>query len=529
MAPPGHRCNGLSSIIGLLLQLLILSIIGAVEAQSASGTPLPAPTSAGPSATVVPSTALYTYAGCYNETTGDDAAGNVRALAGGNMTATSSMTVSYCLSYCGGSAFAGIEYGRECWCAPYINANSQKLPDSDCTDACEGDGTEICGGALRLTVYQHKNATTSGATVLSLQRAGYGATRRRNPLKILHHDLSTLKTIISAPRFRTSSPPIPSTDFLTVHADWSSTPSDKSNDSAQPHRPRPTNTYLTFRHLNVNPPTTLPPQHPTTMSPPPPTLLLLPGAWHSPTCYTALTHALCALPTPIPSLALALPSTSTPAPRSPFAADVAAIRAAVSRLVRDEHKAVVVVMHSYSGAPGTSALAGLTRAARARDGQPGGVVALVYLVAYMLPEGASILPAGERGRLEGEGEGEGEECLQCRTTTISASVATDVFYGDLPPAEAARWVAQLLPQAMDVFHSPLTYAAWRDVPSMVVVCEADRAMPPAKVEEMVGQARALGAAEIVVERMGGGHFPMLGRVEECVGVLRRVVERVRGT
>ncbi|MCJ1413736.1 hypothetical protein MMC32_000060 [Xylographa parallela] len=85
------------------------------------------------------------------------------------------MTVNYCLSYCGNSGYAGIEYGRECWCAPYINANSQKLPDSDCTDACEGDGTEICGDALRLTVYQHKNATTSGATALSLQRAGYGA------------------------------------------------------------------------------------------------------------------------------------------------------------------------------------------------------------------------------------------------------------------------------------------------------------------------------------------------------------------
>ncbi|MCJ1281771.1 hypothetical protein MMC26_001094 [Xylographa opegraphella] len=175
MAPPWHRYNGVPSIISLFLQLLILSIIGRVDAQSASGTPpLPAPTRAGPSATVVPSAGDYTYAGCYNETTSDDAAGNVRALAGGNMTATSSMTVNYCLSYCDGSTYAGIEYGRECWCATYINANSQKLPDSNCTDACEGDGAEICGDALRLTVYQRKSTSTNGANALTLQGAGYG-------------------------------------------------------------------------------------------------------------------------------------------------------------------------------------------------------------------------------------------------------------------------------------------------------------------------------------------------------------------
>ncbi|MCJ1294194.1 hypothetical protein MMC34_005751 [Xylographa carneopallida] len=173
MAPPGHRNSGVSSIVSLLLHLLILSIIGHVEAQSASGTPLPAPTKAASSATVVQSIAAYIYIGCYNETTGDDAAGNVRALAGGNMTASSSLTVASCLTFCGSSAYAGIEYGRECWCAPYINANSQKLSDADCTDACEGDGTEICGDALRLTVYQHKSTTTSGGTALGFQGVGY--------------------------------------------------------------------------------------------------------------------------------------------------------------------------------------------------------------------------------------------------------------------------------------------------------------------------------------------------------------------
>ncbi|MCJ1395049.1 hypothetical protein MMC18_007930 [Xylographa bjoerkii] len=454
MAPSGQRCSGVSSIVNLLLQLAILSVVSYAEAQSASGTPLPAPTRAASSATVVPSTALYTYIGCYNETTGDDAAGNVRALAGGNMTATSSMTVNYCLSYCGSSAYAGIEYGRECWCAPYINAESQKLPDTDCTDACEGDGTEICGDALSLM--------------------------------LPYSPPPAVPTVV----FSTSSTPIYSADLLYL----------------QRHHSLPLSQPL--QTAMSSPPA------------PPPTLLLLPGAWHSPSYYAALISALSAIP--IPTHALALPSITAPTPSSPFAADVAAIRGAVSRLVLDEHKAVIVVMHSYSGAPGTSALRGLARADRQRAGQPGGVVGLVYLVSYMLPEGASILPEGERGQLPMESADE------FRVTTIATAIAISVFYGDLPPAEAAHWAAQLQPQAMGVFYSPLTYAAWRDVPSTVVICEADAAMPPAKVEGMVETARALGAAEIVVERMGGGHFPMLGRVGEVVEVLERAVKRVAG-
>ena len=58
------------------------------------------------------------------------------------------MTVVYCLSFCGSNMFAGLEYGRECWCAPYLNANSAKLPDASCNDPCAADSAEVCGGSL---------------------------------------------------------------------------------------------------------------------------------------------------------------------------------------------------------------------------------------------------------------------------------------------------------------------------------------------------------------------------------------------
>lgn len=51
---------------------------------------------------------------------------------------------------------------RECYCAPYLSALSVKLPDSSCNLACEGNTSQICGGALTLSVYQ-KSSSKKGA------------------------------------------------------------------------------------------------------------------------------------------------------------------------------------------------------------------------------------------------------------------------------------------------------------------------------------------------------------------------------
>ena len=61
------------------------------------------------------------------------------------------MTVQTCLTQCSsgaGNVFAGLEYGRECWCAPDLNSFANKLPDANCTLPCAGNTTEVCGGPL---------------------------------------------------------------------------------------------------------------------------------------------------------------------------------------------------------------------------------------------------------------------------------------------------------------------------------------------------------------------------------------------
>lgn len=58
------------------------------------------------------------------------------------------MSVAYCLQLCGSEAYAGLEYGRECWCAAYLNSEAVRLADGECALRCSGEGTEVCGGEL---------------------------------------------------------------------------------------------------------------------------------------------------------------------------------------------------------------------------------------------------------------------------------------------------------------------------------------------------------------------------------------------
>ncbi|MCJ1356065.1 MAG: hypothetical protein MMC33_006059 [Icmadophila ericetorum] len=149
--------------------LLLLSLSALSSAQSTTPPTTLTPTGSPPASstsvvpTIVSTVNQYQYIGCYNETTGDAAAGNVRALAGGNMTASPTLTPQICASFCAPQTYAGLEYADECWCAYYLNANSAKLADEECALPCAGDAADVCGGSLRLSVYMF-NGTLEGGS-----------------------------------------------------------------------------------------------------------------------------------------------------------------------------------------------------------------------------------------------------------------------------------------------------------------------------------------------------------------------------
>lgn len=130
-----------------------------------------------------------------------------------------------------------------------------------------------------------------------------------------------------------------------------------------------------------------------------PVFVLLHGAWHTPKCWDRLVAELdCA---GFKSVVPALPSSNTDPVPSNWDADVETICNTVSHLVNDGQN-VVVVMHSFSGMTGGTSLEGLDKDTRTLKGLKGGVIRLIYIAAFLVPEDFQHSPQGTRDNMIAE-------------------------------------------------------------------------------------------------------------------------------
>lgn len=103
-------------------------------------------------------TMKWEYSGCGGDNIGDRAFLNAS-------TASDSMTVESCISYCSGAGwpYAGMEYGRECFCADMMD--SRYAPKDgimgNCNYRCAGNSTEICGGWAAMSIYHNCKGQTT--------------------------------------------------------------------------------------------------------------------------------------------------------------------------------------------------------------------------------------------------------------------------------------------------------------------------------------------------------------------------------
>jgi pimeloyl-ACP methyl ester carboxylesterase len=70
--------------------------------------------------------------------------------------------------------------------------------------------------------------------------------------------------------------------------------------------------------------------------------------------------------------------------------DVASLREVLVKLA-DDGQDLVVVGHSYGGVVASCAVEGLSKSARAKEGTAGGVIKVVYLAAFAIDKGQSLL------------------------------------------------------------------------------------------------------------------------------------------
>lgn len=119
-----------------------------------------------------------------------------------------------------------------------------------------------------------------------------------------------------------------------------------------------------------------------------PTIILCPGAWYPPTAFDPLISRLPDYTTHT----IAFPSIQQSTVVKDLQPDISALRTVVQREC-DQGREVVVISHSWSGLPVSSALHGLSRTQRQNNGQEGGVVKLVFLSAFIPDVGQSLLQA----------------------------------------------------------------------------------------------------------------------------------------
>lgn len=110
------------------------------------GTTTPTTTPSGP--VVNPGVRGYSFLGCYHE----PATG--RAFT--NQLSVTNQTVGSCLTAAAaqGYAYAGIEYGGECWAGNSLAAGTTAVTTSTCSMTCNNNGSEYCGGPVLLSTYK---------------------------------------------------------------------------------------------------------------------------------------------------------------------------------------------------------------------------------------------------------------------------------------------------------------------------------------------------------------------------------------
>ena len=65
-----------------------------------------------------------------------------------------SMSMDSCKSNClsKGYDYAGVQFGKECWCGNDLPGNHLKRPYSECNMPCLGDRSQTCGQGWRMNV-----------------------------------------------------------------------------------------------------------------------------------------------------------------------------------------------------------------------------------------------------------------------------------------------------------------------------------------------------------------------------------------
>ncbi|GKZ23890.1 hypothetical protein AbraIFM66951_010422 [Aspergillus brasiliensis] len=230
-----------------------------------------------------------------------------------------------------------------------------------------------------------------------------------------------------------------------------------------------------------------------------PTLVFIPGAWITRELYQPFLNACSSAGYPIhyadyPSIDPADPTVAD------CKTDTDVIRSTLHQLVEEEGKDVFLMMHSYAGMPGAAAALGMAKSQRVKQGKRGGVIGMVFIAAFLVPEGP----------------------------TPNLNVPADAianFAADVDPALLTDLDEKIKPHATLAFTSPQPAPAWAEESYQgrlaFIVTTGDPAVPKEAQYGMMAATRQ----EWIVKEMDCSHCaPFITRIEETVRLVEECVK-----
>ena len=161
---------------------------------------------------------------------------------------------------------------------------------------------------------------------------------------------------------------------------------------------------------------------------------------------------------------------------------------------------------------GTNALKGLSWAQRQQAGLPGGVSHLICICSFLLPVDASLVSAlgGQPPHIQENDNG-----------TCTMLDAGDRFYNDLAENDRRKWVEALVTSPTSTHKTPISYAAYKDIPSTYILTEDDHAIPPEAQQMMVKAAQESGAV-VDLKTLPSGHSPFLSMADRVAALVLEI-------
>jgi pimeloyl-ACP methyl ester carboxylesterase len=220
-------------------------------------------------------------------------------------------------------------------------------------------------------------------------------------------------------------------------------------------------------------------------------LVLVHGAWHGSWAFDALRHDLARTGMTTSTVDLSSVRHDESA-GTDMSADARLVRAAVDAV----EGPCVVLGHSYGGLPITEGLVGANNLRH-----------LVYLTAFMLPEGVSLFEAC--GAVD-------PPWWRRHGTYLTADQPRDVFYNSTNEVDTDNAVARLGTQSVSSFMEAVTQCAWRETPSTYIRCTNDQAIPLFAQDAMATNATT-------THTLAADHSPFLSDRANLVTLLQQIV------